>query len=155
MSKRDNVDLETGVMERIIQISIVMDNGGRYEIDVIILATGFHANRMLWPMEIISRNGIRLREVWWEDNPKVNLGIVVLEFPNLFLLYGPNTNLGHGGSAMFHGECQVRYIMKCLPEIIENDYRSLEVRKHVHDTFSAHYDPEDANMVWVHPGVNN
>ena len=48
-------------------------------------------------------------------------------FPNLFLTYGPNTNLAHGGSIIFHTECQVRYITQAFREMIENGYSTLEV----------------------------
>jgi len=73
--------------------------------------------------------------VGWADDPKAYLGISVPKFPNLFVLYGPNTDLGHGLSAIFHGECQMRYTMKCLNGLIEGDQRTMEVRKDVNDIF--------------------
>ena len=80
---------------------------------MIVFATGFHANRFLWPMEIVGRDGVTLRERWGEE-PRAYLGITVPGFPNLFCLYGPGTNLAHAGSIIFHSECQVRYVMGCL-----------------------------------------
>ena len=155
MLKRDNVDLITDTIDHIEANAIVMADGTRHEVDVIILATGFHANRMLWPMEIVGRDGENLSDIWGEDDPKAYLGITVPKFPNLFILYGPNTNLGHGGSAMFHGECQVRYTMKCLRDLIEGDYRTMEVRKEVHDAFNERCDAAHEKMVWAHAGVDN
>jgi len=155
MLKRDNVHLITDTIDHIEANAIVMADGTRHEVDVIILATGFHANRMLWPMEIVGRDGENLSDILGEDDPKAYLGITVPKFPNLFILYGPNTNLGHGGSAMFHGECQVRYTMKCLRDLIEGDHRSMEVRKEVHDAFNERCDAAHEKMVWAHAGVDN
>ena len=155
MLKRDNVDLVTDAIERIERDAVVTKDGVRHPADVIVLATGFHADRMLWPMAIVGRDGATLCEVWGEDDPKAYLGITMPGFPNFFVLYGPNTNLGHGGSAMFHSECQVRYTMKCLRELIEGGHGAMEVRQDVHDAFNERCDAAHAKMVWAHPGVNN
>ena len=56
---------------------------------------------------------------------------------------------------MFHGECQVRYTMKCLRDLIEGDHRTMEVRKEVHDAFIGRCDAAHEKMVWAHAGVNN
>jgi len=76
-------------------------------------------------------------------------------FPNLFLAYGPNTNLAHGGSIIFHTECQVRYIAQALREILEHGYSTLEVRTDVHDGYNNLVDEKCRNMVWAHPGVTS
>lgn len=76
-------------------------------------------------------------------------------FPNPFLTYGPNTNLAHGGSIIFHAECQVRYIAEALREMIENGHTTLEVRPEVHDQYNVRLDEACRNMVWVHPGVTS
>ena len=123
MLTRDDVDLVDDGIDRVTAAGIITADGATHEVDVIVLATGFQAQRMLWPMEIAGRGGVALRDIWGEDNPKAYLGITVPKFPNLFVLYGPNTNLGHGGSAMFHGECQVRYTIKCLRDMIEGGPR--------------------------------
>jgi hypothetical protein len=81
-----------------------MEDGTTHEADVIIMATGFHASKMLWPMEITGRGGRTIRGVWGDDDPRAYLGITVPGFPNLFLTYGPNTNLAHGGSIIFHAD---------------------------------------------------
>ena len=68
-------------------------------------------------MEIVGRGGVTLRERWG-DEPRAYLGITVPDFPNLFCLYGPGTNLAHAGSIIFHSECQVRYVMGCLAALL-------------------------------------
>ena len=82
--------------------------------DVICYATGFRHNDYLWPMTITGRDGAALREQWG-DEPTAYLGITVPNFPNLFCLYGPGTNLAHGASLIFQSECQVNYVMERDP----------------------------------------
>jgi 4-hydroxyacetophenone monooxygenase len=127
MLLRPNVELVTGRVDSVEPAAVVSD-GKRYPADVIVLATGFQASRMLWPMDIRGKGGVSLRDVWGEDDPRAHLGITVPDFPNFFLIYGPNTNLAHGGSAIFHSECQVRYIMQALREMIETGSSAIEVR---------------------------
>ena len=153
--KRDNVSLITDPIERINKTGIVTDTGNEYPLDVIVFATGFQAARMLWPMAITGRNGCSIRELWGDENPRAYLGVTVPGFPNFFILYGPNTNLGHGGSAIFHTECQVRYTMKCLRELIEKDYAAMEVRQDVHDDYNQRVDAAHQRMVWTHEGMDN
>lgn len=155
MLKRPNVELVTGSISHVTQDSIVMEDGTVHPVDVIILATGFQASRMLWPMDIRGRDGRTIRGVWGDDDPRAYLGITVPGFPNLFITYGPNTNLAHGGSIIFHLECQVRYICQALREMIENGYATLEVRKEVHDGYNKLVDEKCRNMVWAHPGVTS
>jgi 4-hydroxyacetophenone monooxygenase len=155
MLKRPNVDLVTERIERVEPGAIVTRDGVRWPVDVIVLATGFQAGRMLWPMEITGREGRSLRDLWGDDDPRAYLGMTVPGFPNFFMLYGPNTNLGHGGSIIFHTECQVRYIMQCLREILERGAASMECRTDPHDAYNVRVDEAHQRMVWSHGGVGN
>lgn len=152
---RDNVDLITTPIERIEAGGVLTRDGELYPADMIVLATGFQAGRMLWPMEIRGRGGVSLRDLWGDDDPRAYLGITVPGFPNFFMLYGPNTNLGHGGSAIFHTECQVRYTMDCLRALIENGWGAIDCRQDVHDDYNRRVDEAHRRMVWSHPGMNN
>ena len=154
MLRRENVELVTGGVDRI-EPDAVVANGERYPADVIVLATGFQAARMLWPMDIRGRGGVSLRDRWGEDDPRAHLGVTVPGFPNFFIVYGPNTNLAHGGSAIFHSECQVRYIMQALRELIESGARSVEVREAPYLAYNERVDAAHRKMVWAHPGVGN
>jgi 4-hydroxyacetophenone monooxygenase len=154
MVKRPNVDLITDEIREITRNEIVVESGARFEVDAIVFATGFHSHHFLWPMEIVGRCGTSLREVWGE-NPRAYLGVTVPDFPNLFCLYGPNTNLGHGGSIIFHTECQVRYVVRCLRELLERGKSSIEVRREVHDEYNDRVDSMHANMVWAHAGMSS
>jgi 4-hydroxyacetophenone monooxygenase len=152
--KREDVDLVTSGIAEITRDAVIDEDGERHPVDVIIFATGFHANRFLWPMEIVGREGARLSEVWGDD-PKAYLGITVPGFPNLFCLYGPGTNLAHAGSIIFHSECQVRYVMGCFKALLERGRRAMDCRQDVHDAYDARLQEALSRMVWSHPGVGS
>jgi 4-hydroxyacetophenone monooxygenase len=151
---RPNVDLVTEPIERITPTGVRTADGVDHEVDVIVYATGFHANRYLWPMEIVGRDGAVLSEQWG-DEPTAYLGIAMPNFPNLFCLYGPGTNLAHGGSLIFHSECQIRYVMGALGALLEGDHRSIEVRPEVHDDYNERLQAELDTMVWSHPSIRH
>jgi len=152
--KRDNVELITDQITEITPHGIRCADGREHAVDVIVFATGFHANRFLWPMEIVGRAGVTLRERWGED-PQAYLGITVPDFPNLFCLYGPGTNLAHAGSIIFHSECQVRYVMGCLAALLRGGFASMDCRREVQDAFYERFDARHATMVWSHPGMTS
>jgi 4-hydroxyacetophenone monooxygenase len=152
--KRDDVELVADPIARITEDSVVCESGSAYEVDVIIYATGFHANRFLWPMDIVGRGGAKLAEKWGDD-PSAYLGITVPGFPNLFCVYGPGTNLAHGGSLIFHSECQVRYIMGCLKALLEGGRSEIECKQSVHDAYDERLQQALAKMVWSHPSIRS
>ena len=151
---RPNVDLITNSIDRIVPDGVVTVDGTLHEVDVIIYATGFHANRYLWPMEIIGRDGAVLGEQWG-DEPTAYLGITIPNFPNLFCVYGPGTNLAHGGSLFFHSECQVRYIMECIEMLLESEKSSIECTTLAHDEYNERLQSELETMIWAHPSIRN
>ena len=151
---RDHVALVTDPIREITPTGIVTEDGAEHPVDVIVYATGFHANRYLWPMEIIGRGGIRLADQWG-DRPTAYLGITVPNFPNFFCLYGPGTNLAHGGSLVFHSECQIRYVMGCISAIIEAGRGAIECRQDVHDDYNERLQAELDTMVWSHPSIRH
>jgi 4-hydroxyacetophenone monooxygenase len=152
--KRDHVDLIRTEIERIEPDGIVTTDGTRHPADIIVYATGFHSNRFLYPMQIVGRGGIDLREMWGE-RPAAHLGITVPGFPNLFLMYGPGTNLAHGGSLIFHSECQMRYIGGCLEELIAGGHRSMEPRQEVYEDWHRRTQAEIQTMVWAQPSIRH
>lgn len=153
--RRPNVHLVTDAISKIAPDGVVTSDGVLHKADVLILATGFHAGRVLWPMEIRGRDGASLADEWRDDNPRAYLGISVPRFPNLFVALGPNTGLAHGGSMIFHIECQIKYILQAMREMIEGDLDTLEVKQDVHDRYNALVQRECEQMVWSHPGVTS
>ena len=151
---RDNVELVRTQIDHIEPNAVVTVDGERYEADVLIYATGFQANKVLWPMRNVGRDGVELAELWGE-RPAAYLGITIPGFPNFFCMYGPGTNLAHGGSLIFHSECQIRYIMQCLDEIIDSDLRSIEPRQDRYDDWHARSQAEMATLVWSQPSIKH
>lgn len=125
-----------------------------YDVDVIVYATGFHATRFLWPMEITGRGGRKLADVW-DDEPRAYLGITVPDFPNLFCLYGPGTNLAHAGSIIFHSECQVRYTTACIQRLIEHGARAMDCNHAVYEDYNRRLAAELQTLVWSHPACDS
>jgi 4-hydroxyacetophenone monooxygenase len=155
MLKRDNVELVTDPIEKISQTAVHTANGNSYSVDAIVMATGFSVGHVLGPIRVSGSGGRSLREIWGDDDPRAFLGITVPRFPNMFILYGPNTNLAHGGSAMFHTECQVAYALQGIRILLEGDLAALDCKQDVHDEYNARVDAAHAGMVWTHRGVNS
>jgi len=151
---KPNVDLIRTGIERVTADGVVTVDGEHRSADIIIYATGFRHNDYLFPMTIIGRNGINLREQFGEE-PTAYLGISIPNFPNLFCLYGPGTNLAHGGSLIFQSECQVNYVMSAIRELLIGELASMEPKQEVHDNYVAIYESEIAQMVWAHPTVKH
>ena len=102
-----NVDLVTDAIAEITEKGIRTADGVEHEVDVIIYGTGFQASKFLTPMRVTGASGVDLHERWGGD-ARAYLGITVPGFPNLFLLYGPNTNIVINGSIIYFSECEVR-----------------------------------------------
>jgi 4-hydroxyacetophenone monooxygenase len=153
--RRPNVELVTHAVDRVDGSELVAADGSRHRADVILMATGFEPGKMLWSIDIRGRSRRPLKEVWGEDDPRAYLGMTVPDYPNLFVLSGPNTALAHGGSVLFVTECQMRYVTAVIREMLENQISDVEVRREVHDDFNRRVDAEHAELVWTHPGMNN
>ena len=153
--KRPNVRLVSEAVDHIDGPVIVDASGARHPADVLLLATGFEPGKMLGPLAVHGRSGVPLSSVWAGDNPRAYLGISVPDYPNLFILTGPNTGLAHGGSLIFVSECQVRYVTGLLREMLERGLSSIEVQADAHDAYNQRVDAEHAELVWTHPGMRN
>ena len=152
--KRDNVELVRTAIDHIDATGVVTEDGQRYEADIIVFATGFQMSKVLFPMEFIGRDGVSLNE-FWSDRPSAYLGITVPGFPNLFMTYGPSTHLNHGGSLIFHSECQMRYISKCLDELALTGAKSMEPKLELYEAYHAKQQELIKQMVWSHPGITH
>jgi 4-hydroxyacetophenone monooxygenase len=151
---KPNVDFVKTAIARIAPNGVVTADGVLHEAEVICYATGFRANDYLAPIELTGRDGTSLREQWG-DEPTAHLGITVPNFPNLFLLYGPGTNLAHGASLIFHSECQVRFAMEAIHEVLASGAQSIEVRKDVHDEYVARYREAIDQLIWSHEAIEH
>jgi 4-hydroxyacetophenone monooxygenase len=145
--KRPNVHLLTDTISRITPKGVVTADGVEHEVDAIVYGTGFQASRFLTPMRITGRHGTDLHDHWAGD-ARAYLGITVPDFPNFFLMYGPNTNIVINGSIVYFSECETRYIVGCVELLLTHGHRALDVRKDVHDAFNDRIDAENRRMAW-------
>lgn len=151
---REDVALVTDGIEEIVPEGIRTVDGTLHELDVIIFATGFQSNLFLWPMEVVGKSGDSLANAWGED-PEAYRGITVPDYPNLFCLYGPNTNIVHGGSIIYQVECQIHYIMQCLAAMITEQVASLEVKTEVNTAYNKRVQAISRQLAWGHAGVSS
>ncbi|RDI43712.1 flavin-containing monooxygenase [Nocardia mexicana] len=133
---RPNVDVETTSIAEIVPEGVRTTDGTVHPADVIVYGTGFKGTEFLWPIRVLGRDGIALDEVW-SGGARAYLGMAVPGFPNLFLMYGPNTNLGVG-SIVYMIECQARYIRQALTYLAARPGRCLEVRPGPAAEFDEH-----------------
>ena len=121
---RPNLELVTERIERLAPDAVVTADGRRRRVDTLILATGFATTKYLAAIEVVGRGGRRLEEAW-RDGPSAYLGITTAGFPNLFMLYGPNTN---NGSILSMLECQVDYALRQIRRLADEGLAWLDVR---------------------------
>lgn len=149
----DHVHLVTDAIEAVTPTGVRAE-GVDHEVDVIIYGTGFTASEFLTPMRLTGRGGLDLHEHWGGD-ARAYLGVTVPHFPNLFVLYGPNTNIVINGSIIFFSECEVRYLTECLHLLLAEGGRALDCRPEVHAAFGRRVDEANARMAWGHSTVNS
>ena len=152
--KRENVELVTTPIERITPKGVVTVDGEERQVDVVVYGTGFHASKFLTPMQLVGRGGADLHDRWGGD-ARAYLGLTVPEFPNLFMLYGPNTNIVINGSIIYFSELEVRYLLGCIRLLLEQGKRALDVRPEVHDAFNEQVDAANRQMAWGVSKVNS
>ncbi|WP_225712262.1 flavin-containing monooxygenase [Bradyrhizobium semiaridum] len=150
---RPNVELVTDRIDHFAPDGIVAADGKLRQHDVIVISTGFKVTEMAARLNITGRDGRNLKEVWRDDNPTAYLGLTVPDFPNLFVMLGPNSGPAHGGSVIFQSECQSRYISACLVEMIENGIAAIDVHPAAHDRYINQVDAEHEQLIWTHPGM--
>jgi cation diffusion facilitator CzcD-associated flavoprotein CzcO len=144
---RPNVELVAEPIAVVRSRSIVTSDGKERSVDVIVLATGFHAAEPVAPFSIIGRQGRRLDEVW-STGAEAYLGTAVSGFPNLFFIVGPNTGLGHG-SMVFMIEAQVRYIVSSLQAMRSRHLQMVDVRPEVQRRYNERIHARLRKTVWA------
>jgi cation diffusion facilitator CzcD-associated flavoprotein CzcO len=142
--QRSNVDVITEAIERITPTGILTADGTERAVDTIIWGTGFRADQFVLPMRVHGTGGTELQDTW-HDGAEAHLGITVAGYPNLFLLYGPNTNLGVG-SIIAMIEAQAGYVAGAL-ELAGNS--AVEVRLEVQQRSGARIQERLTGSVWT------
>jgi 4-hydroxyacetophenone monooxygenase len=152
--RRPNVELVTDPIVEITPNGVKTKDGKEYAVDVIIYGTGFNASSFLAPMKFKGRDGVDLHEQW-DGDPRAYLGITIPNFPNLFVMYGPNTNIVVNGSIIFFSECETHYIMGCIELMLRKGYAAMEPKRDVHDAFNETIDAGNLQMAWGSSQVNS
>ena len=152
--KRENVELINDSITQISENGISCEGNKFFDVDVIIYATGFQTTKMLWPMKISGINGVNITDAW-RDGPRAFCGVTVPQFPNLFCMYGPNTNVVVNASIIIFSECEIHYIMKCLELLLKSEFRSMECLKSFHDDYNDWIDEGNLKTAWGSSQVEN
>jgi 4-hydroxyacetophenone monooxygenase len=150
----DNVTLVSDAIDRITPTGIVDATGTAHDVDLIIYATGFSASHFLTPMKVTGRGGKDLHEQW-AGEARAYLGVTVPGFPNLFMLYGPNTNIVANGSIIFFTECAVTYVLSLLRQMLDTDTAAYDCRPQVYDAFADYVDQGNRLRAWGASGVHS
>ncbi len=150
---RYNVTLVTSGLKRINRTGIEAADGSQHDVDVIVYATGFRANDFLYPMTITGRGGKTIEQLWAADGARAYLGCMMPGFPNLWALYGPNTN-GGLPVAQFH-EVTILYAMQCMEKLILDGRRAVEVREDAYWRYNELVDRGNSMKVWADPRAHN
>jgi 4-hydroxyacetophenone monooxygenase len=152
--RRDNVSVITEEISAIRPEGVLTADGRLHQADVVIYGTGFRASEFLSSYRIFGRGGVDLHQKWSGD-ARAYLGTMVPDFPNMFVIYGPNTNLVVNGSIILFAECSVGYALGCLKLLAERNCNTVEVRPEVYESYNATLDRENARMAWGLPQVHS
>ncbi|WP_175856575.1 alpha/beta hydrolase fold domain-containing protein [Burkholderia anthina] len=143
---RDNVELVTQRIRRVTEDGIETDDGVHHPVDAIVYGTGFAATAFLSPMRITGRDGLDLNDAW-RRGAQAYLGLTVPGFPNFFMLYGPNTNLGHN-SIVYMLESQIAHVMRCVLAMRRDGARAIDVDPRRYRRFNVHVQQRLAGSIW-------
>lgn len=144
--QRANVELVTDGVAEVRERSVVTRDGRERPVDALVLATGFQAAELVAPFVVRGRGGRELNEVW-RDGPEAYLGTTVSGFPNLFLIVGPNTGLGHS-SMILMIESQVQYILDSLQAARARGLRTIDVLPEAQARYNQRLQARLSRTVW-------
>jgi cation diffusion facilitator CzcD-associated flavoprotein CzcO len=143
---RDNVTLETRAIDRIEPAGVRLADGTLLELDTIVWATGFETHGFVAPIAINGPDGSLAQA--WAEGASAYRGTAVAGFPNLFLLYGPNTNLGHN-SIIFMVERQMEYALPAILKLARGEARRVAVRPEAHEAYNRALQARLATTSWA------
>ena len=151
--QRDNVTLVTSGIDHVETNGVVDKDGVLHEADVIVYATGFHATEYLFPMTIKGRGGQSVEELWAKDGARAYLGSMLPGFPNLWSIYGPNTN-GALNVASFHEKVAL-YALQCMETMVLEGKKTMEVKPDAYWRYNHVVDERNLRKAWSDPRAHN
>ncbi len=144
--KRPDVELVTEGIECITPDGVRTMDGSEYSLDLIVLAAGFEVNKFLWPARYEGRNGVSVEQAWKKEGPRAYFGMTMPDFPNFFMIYGPNSQTRFAGLYMWL-EVWARYAVKGVTYLLEHGQKAMEVRREVFRDYNAKMDEELRRLV--------
>lgn len=150
---RDDVDLVPSRLTSVGENSVVDADGNKYPVDTIIFATGFTPTEPPVSHAVVGTDGRTLAE-HWGGSPSAFRGTTVHGFPNLFLMYGPNTNLGHS-SIVYMLESQANYVVSALRQMRERGLASVEVTEQAEQKYNSWIHESLSGTVWNSGGCSS
>ncbi len=151
--RRPNVEILNGAVQRVTPTGVVGADSVERKADTIIWGTGFDASRFVSPMEVRGSAGHTLDDAWG-DSPEAFLGTTVSGFPNMFLMYGPNTNHG-SGSVPYTLECQFNYVIDAIRRMRADGLRWIDVKPEAQERWRQEIDRRSKETVWTTGGCTN
>jgi cation diffusion facilitator CzcD-associated flavoprotein CzcO len=151
---KPNVELIAAGVREITPTSVIGTDGSERDVDAIIFGTGFHVTDMPGAQHLRGRGGHVLADVWRSNGAAAYLGTTIRGFPNLFVLVGPNTGLGHN-SLVFMIESQINYVLDALRRMAADDVTAIEVRDDVVASFNDDVQRRLEGAVWTSGGCKS
>jgi 4-hydroxyacetophenone monooxygenase len=151
--QRDNVTLVTDGIRGVTETGVETENGEAYDVDAIIYATGFKATEYLFPMSITGRGGKTVEELWSQTGAQGYVGAMIPGCPNLWTLYGPNSNGGLLVPAF--QEMETHYALKCIERLILDGKSSIDVKDEPYQQYNEMIDERNQRMAWSDPRAQN
>lgn len=145
--QKPNARLVTDPIAGVEPGAVCTASGGRHELDVLVLATGFRVDRFLRPIEVTGRGGVSLDDVW-ADRPSAYLAVSIPDFPNLFMLNGPNGPVGNF-SLIDVAELQLAYILQALQPLLDGSTREVSASHEAARRFEAERVEAAKKTIWV------
>jgi cation diffusion facilitator CzcD-associated flavoprotein CzcO len=148
-----NVDVVTAGISKLVSKGVVTADGKLHELDTIVFATGFHVTDVRFAKIVRGRDGVLMSDVW-NGSPQAYRGTAVAGFPNLFILTGPNTGLGHN-SLVYMIEAQLDYLVDALRIMDERGAARIEVRREAQEAYNADLQSRMDRTVWNSGGCSS
>jgi len=148
---RDNVTLVTDGIARLKPEGVETTSGAVNEVDVIVTATGFEVAKYLWPADYIGKGGVSIHDFWSKDGPRAYLGMMTPKFPNMFTIYGPNSQPVSGGTGLpIWYVIWSAYSARCVVEMIETGKSRVEVKMDAFERYNEALDAEANKLILLH-----
>ena len=149
---RNNVELVTTPIERMTDTAIVTADGETRETELVVAAVGFQTEKYIWPTQYFGLGGVTLEDLWTAQGAQAHLGMTVPGFPNMFMLYGPNSQpVASGAGLPVWFEVWTGYIADCIVGMLEKGRASMVIRKDAFDEYNEQLHEEAKKLIYLMP----